>query len=234
MPYPQQTFNTFDELRQYENTEWVTNGNNDITAVIGNNVVNGLLSFIEKSPLNWQKSQLISDGGVQAASRPVVVFIQSGASSFTFPDNIYNQYVFINTTASTIPLGSSQVYYDIDGVPVDYIPAKSVITIYKSNNDLWIMGQTGSTIPPSGAALRMVVGEAGAPVTGESTFQSDLLIGIAGADGRFSFQIDGVSVMSYGLNASFTIDNDTGEIDISPNVWVEDSSIEIPLIKTQS
>ena len=47
----QQTFPNFADLLAYINSEWITNGNQEITGVIGNNVVNGLLTFITQSPL---------------------------------------------------------------------------------------------------------------------------------------------------------------------------------------
>lgn len=138
MPYPVQTFPDFASLLAYMNNEWVTNGNGDIDAVIGNNVVNGLLTFIEQSPLNYQAALVTAAGGAITASRPITVFITTTPTSLQWGNNIYNQFVFINTTNAPIPLGGGQKYYDINLTAQSSIPAKTVLSIVKATNGLWI------------------------------------------------------------------------------------------------
>ncbi len=229
---PTQTFSNLDELITYINNFIIPNGNEEIIGEIHNNVENGLSKFIRQAPLNWSKAQIISAGGVQSASKAVVIFISSGASSFTFADNIYNEYVFVNATSNNIPLGSSQVYYDISLTPIDTIPALTVINIFKSTNDLWILGSSASVVGNPPKALRKVVGEEGAPVAGESTWQNDLLIGLDDTNNRISFLLDATPMMSYGLSQNCEYISADGIIDISPNTWVSGSGIEIPLLKS--
>ena len=44
MPYPVLTFSNISDWENYLNTNWVTNGNEEITAIVGNNSVNGEVS----------------------------------------------------------------------------------------------------------------------------------------------------------------------------------------------
>lgn len=146
MAYPQQTFPNFNALLTYINTYWVTNGNYEITGVKGNNVVNGLLAFIEQSPLNYQKTAIVSSTGVVIISRPVTVFTGT-PSQLSWGDSIYNELVLINTTQNAIPLVSGFFYRDIDLAVVDHIPAKRAIVLYKTSNNEWIQGVTYNSSP---------------------------------------------------------------------------------------
>lgn len=77
-----------------------------------------------------------------------------------------------------------------------------------------------------------VVGGGGAndPVTGSSTFQNASLIGLGGSNnGKIQMVIDDVLYSNFGVNASFTFNNVTGIIDISPNKWVASSGLYIDL-----
>lgn len=68
------------------------------------------------------------------------------------------------------------------------------------------------------------------PLSGTSVFQSDLLVGLGSKNsGRIQIVIDNVLYSNFGLNASFTFDNTTGIINISPNVWVATSGLYIDL-----
>lgn len=144
MSYPTQTFNTFDDLLGYINTHWITNGNQEITGVIGNNVVNGELSFIRKSPLNWQKCQISSTGGVVVAMRPVVVIYGITPTSISWTDNIYNEYILINTTSNDIPIGGGLGYYDINAGFKTTLLSGSIIDIFKADNNLWFQGNSNN------------------------------------------------------------------------------------------
>ena len=77
-----------------------------------------------------------------------------------------------------------------------------------------------------------VTGDAGAddPVTDSSLFQSPKLVGLGSTNsGRIQIFIDDVSQSNFGVNSSFTFDNNLGLIDISPNVFQEGSSLYIDL-----
>lgn len=151
MPYPQQTFATFEELMNYINTEWVTNGEGDITGVIGNNVVNGLLTFIRQSPLNWETIKVVATSGSVSVTRPLTLFYSLTPSSVSWTDNIYHEFVLINTTTSDIPLASGSFYYDISFLQKTTIPARTSVNISKAENGLWF--QTNSTGSNTNAGL---------------------------------------------------------------------------------
>lgn len=164
--YPQQTFPTFADLLAFINTNWITNGNGDIDAIIGNDVVNGLLTFVEQSPLNYQTAQIFSTGGVIGNPRPVSVFMTVTPASLQWPDNIYNQYFFINTTSNAIPIGGGLLYYDINLVPQTSIPAKSVVAIMKVKNGTWISiyNAGGSGALTVFGRLQFTVGDIDSPI----------------------------------------------------------------------
>ena len=152
MPYPQQTFTDFNQLLNYINTEVVTNGNEEIDAVIMNNVVNGLLTFIEQSPLNNTKGVIVSIGGNVALNSPVTLISGTTPTSVTWGDNIYNQYVIINALSVAVPTLVS--FKDILGNVINSIPPQSVLNLYKLTNNDWI--NTNKNI--STDSLQVVVG----------------------------------------------------------------------------
>ena len=139
MPYPVQSFATFNDLLVYINNNWVTNDNGDIDAIVGNNVVNGLLTFITQSPLNYQKAAVSASTGAVVVGRPATIFTAT-PSALSWGDNIYNQLVFINTTGNAIPLLSGFYYRDINLAAAYSIPRKTVLVLYKTNNNEWVMG----------------------------------------------------------------------------------------------
>lgn len=223
MPYPVNTFPNFSALLAYINNFWITNGIEEITGVIGNDVVNGLLTFVEQSPLNWQTTDIFSTGGAISPVRPVNIIMSVTPDSISWGDNIYNQYIFSNTTSGDIP---SQTYYDNNLSAVTIIPAKSVVNIAKAKNGNWILISSTGVIKDS---LNLVVGESGAPQNGQSIWQSDDLIGLGGSLERIQITLAEVPMSSYGMNASFTLDNILGIIDISPNTFYNGSSLNINL-----
>ncbi len=236
MSYPSQTFATFDELLAYFNSYWITNGVQEITGLIGNNGVNGLLTFIRKSPLNWQKAQISSSTGNVSAVRPIVVFT-GVPNSLSFADNIYFEYVFINTTVGDIPLLNPTNYFDINLNAVTKIPAKSIVNLVKTNNNQWIVG----SIPSSGGqpSLPPLIGivDGGGdddPVSGISIFQSNKLKGLGSSNnGRINIIIDGGTQQNFGNNQTMDFDPDLGEIDLdfnsSGNTWQTGQSLYIDL-----
>lgn len=237
MPLPTQTFNTIAEWENWVNTNIIPNGNEEITGDDGNITENAAVKFIKRSPLNWEKAQIIQTSGTSYATRPIIVFISNTPSEFTFGDNIYNEYVFINTLYDNIPLASGIAYVDINLSPVDNIPAKSIVNICKANNDLWIV----SSVPSSGSlsSLPPLIGivdggNTDDPVSGTSIFQSDKLINLGASNqGKIQIQIDNGILSNYGLNISFDFDSPNGIIDLnyngSGNEWQSGSSLYIDL-----
>lgn len=89
-------------------------------------------------------------------------------------------------------------------------------------------GGGGSSLKP----LIGVVGDGGEddPIPGETTFQSDKLIGLGSQNnGRVMIIIDAYVMFNYGSSPSFTLDNIDGILTIDPNVWVEGSGLYIDL-----
>src|SRR5690348_10041217 len=141
MPYPTVIFSTIAQWENYVNTNIVLNGAESITGTIGNNAYNGAVKFVKQSPLNWAKAAIVSTGGDVVLSNNflgVVAFTTITPDSLSFGDNFYNQYVFLNMTSGVIMLGTTSVYYNMGGTPVDSIPANSAVVLFKSINDLWV------------------------------------------------------------------------------------------------
>jgi len=218
MPYPTVTFPTFDDLMNYINTYIITNGMELIEGVEHNNVENGLLTFVRQSPLNWQTADIFSSGGAISVLRPINVIMTSVPTSITWGDNIYNEWVFINTTGGNIP---SNTYYDINLSPVTSIPAKSTINVCKVKNGQWIIKSLPSS--GSGTVTHPYVGVVDRglptdPVSGTSQFQNNSLIGL-GASNNNDIQIVYAEILrsSYGANQSFIYYPTTGMIDLNYN-----------------
>jgi hypothetical protein len=167
--YPVQTFSSFAQLLAYINSEWITNGQGDITGVVGNNVVNALLTFIEESPVNSTPAPIWSAGGTYVATVPIVIFTGTAPTTLQWTNNIYNEYLFINTINQSIPLANGFVYYDINLNTVDAIPPLERVRIILANNNQWIQASDlGNVIPPANSyygRLDFVVGNTGSPLT---------------------------------------------------------------------
>ena len=64
------------------------------------------------------------------------------------------------------------------------------------------------------------------PIAGSSTLQDDSLIGLGSTnDGNIQMVIDVTLMATYGSDASFTYDPITGTVDISPNVFINESGV---------
>lgn len=176
MPYPSVIFSSIQEWENYVNSNIITNGNEEITGLIGNNAYNGAVKFVKQSPLNWAKAAVESGGGDVSLTDNflgVVVFTGTTPDSLSFGDNFYNEYVFINMTAAAIPLGTPSVYYNTSGATVDSIPANSAVNLFKAANDLWVLGSGGSGGGGStqkSPGFYIVGTTAGAPIAGASTW----------------------------------------------------------------
>lgn len=166
-------FPDIDSLEAYVDANIIANGAELITGPINNTALNGCIEFIRQSPLNYSKASVENTSGAVIASTAVVVFTGSTPSSLTWNDNIYNEYVFINMTASSITLLGLLVYYTPTGTVASTIPANTVINVFKASNDLWVQGNNtgsggGST---QKQPLTYIVGiTSGAPIDGASTW----------------------------------------------------------------
>jgi hypothetical protein len=160
-PYPQKNYQNFAQLASDINTEVITNGRGGITGVIGNNILNGLLKFIEQSPLNWATASQNSGSNPVVAGTgntigPVIMFTGLTPSSLSWIDNIYNQYVFINATANSIPLVSGFMYFDSFLNPQVSVPANQAVVIFKTLGGQWVQANNaasaGNVPDPTNAA----------------------------------------------------------------------------------
>lgn len=212
--YPKNTFSDFAALLNYINAYWITNGVQEITGVIGNDVVNGLLTFVEQSPLNWQTADIQSGGGVISATRPITVFMGTVPTMVSWGDNIYNEWVFINTTLGNIP--TLNPYVDINLQNVFTIPAKSIINICKARNGVWIL----KSLPASGSGVIVpplvgTVGDGGPddPAADSTTFQSNKLKNLGATNGgKITLLYAEVPYSSWGPNKAFDFNNVTGTL----------------------
>lgn len=233
MPFPTMTFANLDDWEVWIDQNIIPNGLELITGDDGNITENAAVKFIRRSPLNWETARIESGGGILSAIRPITVFMTTTPSSFTWSDNIYHEYRFINTTAGDIPTVAT--YYDINLQPVNVIPAKSIVHISKASNNLWIV----SSVPSSGssAALPPYVGivdggNANDPVSGTSIFQNNQLIGLGSTNsGRITILYAESPRTNFGQNKSFEYNATTGTIDLNYNSsgeeWFADSSLWI-------
>lgn len=175
MPFPTITFSTLDQWKTWVDTNVIPNGNEEITGDDGNITENAAIKFIRQSPLNWEEADVVNTTGAVIAARPVIVFSGSTPSSLTWNDNIYNEYVFINMTASDIPLLGLLVYYTPTGTVASTIPANTAINVFKASNDLWVQGNntgSGGGGSTQKQPLSFKVGTTvGAPTAGIATWQ---------------------------------------------------------------
>jgi len=229
---PTLTFATLAAWQTWVDNNIITNGMELITGDDGNITENAAIYFITRSPLNWQTADIASAGGVVNVTRPITVIMTVTPTSISWADNIYNEYVFINTTLGDVP--TTVTYYDINLTAVNKIPAKSVINICKAKNGNWIL----KSLPASGSgvivpALNGVVGGGGIddPVNGSPTFQSNKLINLgATSGGKISITYAETPMSNYGDNAAFTLDNVTGIMTwLNGNTFNSGSSLYINL-----
>jgi hypothetical protein len=231
MPLPSQTFPNFNALLNYINTQWIPNGTGNITGDIGNNVVNGLLTFIEQSSINYSKVHIVSIGGavVIPSSNPTLLISGTTPSSVTWQDNIYNEIVIINTLPVSVPLLSGTVYYDTSLIAQNFIPAGKAIRLLKSTNNLWVTdGGGGAKLPLIGIAG---TGGQNDPVVNSSLFESSLIIGLGSANsGRYKIEVNKIAMYNFGAFPDFVVTTPSvGLIDITPMQFRTGDTIYIDL-----
>lgn len=196
MAYPQQTFpfqGLVPNLLPYINTVWVTNGVGDITGVIGNNVVNALGQYILQAIYNYQKAAIISGGGDVFITSPINYINITTPTSLSWDNaNWFNEYYFQNATASDIPLAPGFVYFDSFGNANTIIPARTVVHIAKTTNDLWIALQIGNGGGSGDGKLHIDVVEEDFTV-GDATTNPPII------EGQSSFSIQDTNIIPQSL-----------------------------------
>lgn len=138
MAYPNQTFASVALLINYINTKIVTNGTQEIDAVAMNNVLNAICEFIVDYTVNGSLADVNSSSGqVIVVSKPITIF--TGApTSIQWPNNVQNEYYFINETGYDIPISAGYSYVDVYEDEKTIIPARQVIHIAKVENGGWV------------------------------------------------------------------------------------------------
>lgn len=186
------TFSTIQDLIDYINVTIVPNGNNEITATDENNIENGLAQFIISSILNYDKAAVFSTLGANVVlNKGFNVFTQVPASISWNNAVWYNEFYIVNMTGFGLPLASGYVYYDAYQTAQDEVPARSVVHIAKSTNDLWVQvnnvgGGSGSLPPQTGNEGKVLT------TNGTSANWISPLIPIVSAD----FEPDGVTYIN--------------------------------------
>lgn len=230
MASPTLSFSTLAAWQTWVDDNIKTNGMELITGDFGNITENAAIYFIGRSPLNWETAKIESGGGDINASRPVNVFMTTTPNSLTWGDNIYNQYIFNNTTGGDIP--TLMTYYDNSLQPLNSIPANSIVNICKASNGLWVVAAvpnqgSSSTYPP----LKGEVGGGGVddPVDGATSFQSNKLMNLGSTTGgKLSITYAETLMSSWGSNAAFTYDPNTGTITwLYGNTFTVGSTLEV-------
>lgn len=234
---PTITFADIDELIEYIDESIITNHNNEIIAVQHNNIENGLAKFIIEAPRNWDKTSVIGTAGnyISVEGECILIFKSAATGTITLADNKWNEWTIANRTSSNKQLvGDISDYRTVVGTIKNYITANSAVSIAKGEDGLWY--EIANTISSNSTVVKPpltgIVNGGGAddPTSGISTFQSDKLIGLGSTnDGKCKIEIDGIIQYNFGSISSFDLNNSTGILDISPNVFVTDSALYIDL-----
>jgi len=226
---------TIDDEIAYILEKWIQNSAQLITGTIGQNVVWNLAQFIKQNPENYQKATVVASSSNYTTNNNqcIVIFTNNASGTLNWVDNRWNKYYFVNATNNIRAFSNGKFYWDINGVAKITIPARTSLYIAKGDDDYWYeVTASGSGGTSTGSSLRYVVGETDGPVEGQSTWQHDSLRGLGGIDDRYLFTMDNVPMMSYGTAKNFDFNSTDGIIDITPNVWVGGSGLDLPLMQT--
>lgn len=203
MPTPSMTFTTLQQLLNYINSVFITNGANGITGDEGNSILNGLGNFIQSYTLNSKLASISSTPGIVVTlPTPITVFTQV-PTSIQWIDNVQNEYYIVNATGFNIPLSGGFSYVDQYGTPQTVIPFRSSIHIAKATNGSWVqinnLGGGGSGNLPS------VIGHQGQSLfnNGASAFWGDGILEIPAGDANWINATTWVNGSSYN-NLSFS------------------------------
>lgn len=135
MPIPSETYSTMTQLVNAINTKVIPNGMREIDGEELNNVLNGICTFIVNYTVNGNLSVInSSSGSVVTVTKPITIF--TGApTSIAWPDDVQNEYYFVNATGFDIP---SLPYLDQYENEQTVIPFRTAIHIAKSTNGAWV------------------------------------------------------------------------------------------------
>lgn len=228
-------FATLDDVDIYADQYIIENHNNEIQAIQHNNVDLGLSKFIRRSHENWDRATVRTTAGsyIPTSEECVLVFRSAATGTITLTNNRWNEWVIDNQTGSPKQLIGSVIssYWNPNGVQTNFVPSQSCVRIAKGKDNNWYqidnLKSTGGTVLKP---LMLIVGEDGAPVENESTWQNDSLIGVGVTNnGRVMFSIDTIPMINFGNSTNFTFNTETGEVNISPSVWVAESAIVFDL-----
>lgn len=195
---PNQTFSTLQDLINYINTVIITNGTNSISGIEANNAFVGLGNFIASYTLNNGLAGISSSTGVISLSKPVTIFTVA-PTSFSWPDNVQNEYYIINGTGVTINLSGGFSFTDAYGVTQTTIGPRDAVHIAKATNGSWlrinnISGSASGGLPP-------MTGNSGKGLfnNGTSAFWADNVLQIPANDANWTNSTTWVNGSSYTL-----------------------------------
>lgn len=214
---------------------WIQNNNQLITGTIGQNVVWNLAQFIKQNPENYQKATVVASNSNYTTNKDecIVIFTNNSSGGLDWVDTRWNKYYFVNQTNNVRPLLNGKFYYDINGVNQTTLRARLTLYIAKGEDDFWY--EVTSNIGGGTSALPPLIGVAGRgqpndPILTSNLYQSPLLVGLgASNNGEITILINNQPQSNFGINSSFTFDNTTGLIDLSPFYWSDQDGLYIDL-----
>jgi len=195
---PSQDFTTLQQLLNYTNTYFVTNGVNSITGDEGNNILNGFGKFIQSYTMNNGLAGISSSSGVVPLSKPVTIF-SVAPTSFNWTDNVQQEYYIVNATGVAINATSGYSFVDAYGTTQTSIAARDSVHIAKATNGTWyrinnVSGSASGGLPP-------MTGNAGKGLftDGTSAFWGDNVLQIPAGDANYTDATTWVNGSSYNL-----------------------------------
>lgn len=193
---PSQDFTTLQQLLNYTNTYFVTNGVNSITGDEGNNILNGLAKFIQSYTMNNGLTGISSSTGVVPLSKPITIFSVAPAS-FNWGDNVQEEYYIVNATG--VAITSTTTFIDSFGTTQNSIAPRDSVHISKATNGTWyrinnVSGSASGGLPP-------MTGNAGKGLfnDGTSAFWGDNVLQIPAGDANYINSTTWVNGTSYTL-----------------------------------
>lgn len=193
MPTPSQTFTTIQQLLNYINANFITNGRNEITAEEGNNILNSLATFIQTYTLNNSLAKIWAQtSGEVNMTAPINIFT-AVPGSVRWTDNVQHEFYMVNATGVNIPLSGGFSYVDAFNTTQTVIPARSAIHIAKTTSATWVQinnlgGNGGGGLPPT-------TGHSGQSLSnnGTTTEWADMVVFIQNTTA--GWQVDGVTYL---------------------------------------